>query len=141
MTAALIGILSGIIIIVITALYKRINHSLFYGLILCSIGFLYVGFTWRDTTALIVNVQQAIFFLLVAYYGVRTNLLILAIGFFLHGCWDIIYGLLSNSQLVPPHYDVFCLSVDYIISGYLLYLHYKVQSPAKKTLRTLKAKL
>lgn len=141
MTEAVIGIATGILTILVTVLYKRIDKPLFYGLILCSIGFLYVGFTWSDITALLVNVQQAVFFLLLAYYGVRTSLLILAIGFFLHGCWDIMYSLLSSSNLLPPHYDVFCLAVDYVISGYLLYLHYAIKTPAKRTLRKLKAGL
>ena len=71
MNAAIIGISSGIVTIVIIALLKMLDKATIYGLILSGIGFLYVGFTWSDIPFLIATSVQAIFFLLIAYYGIK----------------------------------------------------------------------
>ena len=120
MKATIIGIGSGIITVILLLLFKRIDKKYIYGLALTGIGFLYVGFTWSDTKALIMNIIQAIFFLLLAYYGLKKNLYYLIVGYFLHGVWDLIYDLFANANLLPPHYDLFCMTYDFIIGFYLL---------------------
>ena len=121
MIPALIGIVSGVLVILIVHFLKHFDQQIIYALILSGIGFLYVGFTWSDTTALIVTAVQAVLFLLIAGYGVKNNLYMLAAGYFLHGVWDLFYNLFTHSNLVPPHYDVFCLSIDFTIGAYLLW--------------------
>ena len=107
MTPVIIGISSGLIIILLFVILKQFDKKLIYGLILTGIGFLYVGFAWMDLQALIINAGQAVFFLLFAYYGVKKSLYILAAGYFLHGSWDLVYNLFSYSNLIPPHYDLY----------------------------------
>jgi len=123
MNAAIIGILSGIITIGIIALLKQ-EKPIMYGLILSGIGFIYVGFTWTDIPTLIVACTQALFFLFLAYFGVKKNLYFLIAGYFLHGLWDLGYDLFFIQNLVPPHYDLFCLSIDFTMGAYLLKLNY-----------------
>lgn len=123
MNAAIIGILSGIITIGIIALLK-LEKPIMYGLILSGIGFIYVGFTWSDIPILIVACTQALFFLFLAYFGVKKNLYFLIAGYFLHGLWDLGYDLLFTPDLVPPQYDLFCLSIDFTMGAYLLKLNY-----------------
>jgi len=125
MIPVFIGIISGLLVILIVYLLKRFDKQMIYGLILTGIGFLYVGFTWSDTTALVVNCVQAIFFLFIAAYGIRNDLYILAVGYFLHGMWDLAYNLFPGSSLVPPHYDLFCLSIDFTIGFYLLIIRFR----------------
>jgi hypothetical protein len=91
-----------------------------YGLILSGIGWLYVGFTWSDLKSFIITSVQAIIFLFIAYYGVKKSMYIMAAGYFLHGFWDLAYNLLPDKHLIPPHYDLFCLSIDFTIGLYLL---------------------
>ncbi|MCG7858665.1 DUF6010 family protein [Flavihumibacter sediminis] len=122
MTAALIGISSGLVIIFLFILLKQFDKKLIYGLILCGIGFLYVGFTWTNLPALIVNCIQAVVFLFLAYYGVKKSLYLLAGGYFLHGTWDLLYHLFQDPDLIPPQYDLFCLSIDFTIGFYILLL-------------------
>ena len=124
MTSIIIGISSGLLIILLFSVLKQFDKVLIYGLILTGIGFLYVGFTWTDLQALIVNSVQAIFFLFFAYFGIKKNLFILAVGYFLHGTWDLAYELLTKSNLIPPNYDLFCLSIDFTIGFYILMLNY-----------------
>jgi len=125
MIPVIIGISSGLVVILIFVLLKRIDKPIIYGLILSGIGFLYVGFTWTDIQALIITCVQAVFFLFIAWYGIKNGLAILAAGYFLHGIWDLIYDLFSSSSLIPPHYDLFCLSIDFTIGFYLLIIGYK----------------
>ena len=122
MLPVIIGISSGLVVILIMALFKRLDKVTIYGLVLSGIGFLYVGFTWSDTGAFIINGVQAIFFLLFAWYGIKKGLYILAAGYFLHGIWDLAYDLFPASNLIPPHYDLFCLSIDFTIGFYLLFI-------------------
>jgi len=122
MNAAIIGISSGILIIVIFSLLRIFHKPTIYGLILSGIGFLYVGFTWTDTPSLILTSVQAILFVLIAYYGVRNHLYLLAAGYFLHGLWDMAYSQFRGSNLIPPHYDIFCLTIDFTMGLYLVLL-------------------
>lgn len=119
MNAAIIGILSGIVTIAIIRLLK-LDKPMMYALILSGIGFIYVGFTWTDITTLIAACIQAIFFLFLAYFGIKKNLYFLIAGYFLHGLWDLSYDLLFIRDLVPSHYDLFCLSIDFTIGIYLM---------------------
>jgi uncharacterized protein DUF6010 len=124
MIPVFIGISSGLLTILLVATLRQIDKKVLYGLILSGIGFLYVGFTWSETEAVIINAVQAVFFLLIAYYGIMKGLHILAIGYLLHGLWDLIYSSLLHSDLLPPHYDWFCLSIDFTIGLYLLAIKY-----------------
>jgi len=124
MLAILTGIVTGIIIILSLGMFSRLDKLTIYGLILAGIGFLYPGFTWSDSLAFLINAIQAVFFLLLAYYGIKKGLHILAIGYFLHGSWDLLYHLFSDISLIPPQYAAFCSSLDFIIGFYLLYLRY-----------------
>jgi hypothetical protein len=122
MTSIIIGISSGVFIILLVGILKNLDKKLIYGLTLSGIGFLYVGFTWTDISSLIITAVQAIFFLFFAYYGVKRNVYFLAAGYFLHGLWDLAYDLFRLPNLIPPHYDLFCLSIDFTIGIYLVIL-------------------
>jgi hypothetical protein len=130
MTPIIIGISGGLLIILLFSILKQFDKKVIYGLILAGIGFLYAGFTWTNLQALIINSAQAVFFLLFAYYGIKKSLYILAAGYFLHGSWDLAYDLFPSSNLIPPHYDLFCLSIDFTIGIYILGLNN--QFPTKK---------
>ena len=128
MTALIIGISSGIFLIILFAILKRFDKQVVYGLILTGIGFLYIGFTWIDLESLIINSTQALLFLFLAYYGIKKSYYILAVGYFLHGIWDITYDLLGQPDLIPPQYDIFCLSIDFTIGIYLLIFASSIKS-------------
>jgi len=123
MTSIIIGISSGLLIILFIGTLVHLDKKIIYGLALAGIGFLYVGFTWTNLQALIINSIQAILFLFLAYYGIKKNMNILAAGYLLHGCWDFIYSYFQNPLLIPPHYDLFCSSLDFTIAVYLLVLN------------------
>lgn len=128
MTPIIIGIASGLLLILIFHFLKHFEKKIIYGLVLSGIGFLYVGFSWSNIASLIITAVQGIFFLLFAYYGIQKNLYVLASGYFIHGIWDIIYNIFQSSNLVPPHYDLFCIAIDWTIAVYLLLLKTKLES-------------
>lgn len=130
MNATLIGISAGLLTILIFAFVKGLNKDIIYGLILAAIGFLYVGYTWSDVSALIMNLTQALFFLVIAYFGIKKNSNFLIAGYFLHGAWDFIYEHIGDSGLIPPDYDYFCSTYDFIIGFYLLGI--KIQKNRKE---------
>jgi len=132
MKATLIGLGSGIITVFIVLLFKRMDKKIIYGLALAGIGFLYVGFTWTDVTALIMNIVQAIFFLMLAYFGIKRQIYFLIAGYFMHGIWDLIYGFFADATLLPPHYDLFCMTYDFIIAIYLLLVKDKMSNIYEK---------
>jgi hypothetical protein len=125
MNATLIGIASGLLTILFIALLKRLEKPTMYGLVLSGIGFLYVGFTWSDSTLFVINSLQAISFLFIAYYGVKNRPYVLAAGYFLHGLWDLAYAFFSSPDLLPPHYDLFCMSLDFTVGCYLFFIAYR----------------
>ncbi len=132
MAATIIGISSGILIIFIIGMIKQFDKRIIFGLALSGIGFLYVGFAWTNLQELVVNAIQAIIFLFLAYYGIKKGFHILAAGYLLHGCWDFAYHYFQDPELIPPHYDLFCLSIDFTFAAYLLFLHNRFR--LKKTL-------
>lgn len=135
MIPTLIGIGSGIVLIILFQLLRWFDKRLVYGLILTGIGFIYVGFTWSDLRAIIISSVQAVLFLTLAYFGIRRSIYLLAAGYFLHGTWDLVYVPFAPPHLIPPGYDLFCLSIDFTIGLYLL--HYAYQNAKKKTSHSL----
>lgn len=120
MIPLLIGVFGGLITILLINILTRKNRLVYYGLVLCGIGFLYVGYTWTDIYQLVTTCIQAFVFIIFAYYGITRSIYIMAAGYFAHGIWDILYDQVFTTQLIPPHYDIFCLSIDFFIGGYLL---------------------
>jgi hypothetical protein len=125
MNATLIGVSSSVITILIFSFLKRIDKNTIYGLLLMGIGFLYIGFTWTDINTAIVSGFQALFFMSLAYFGIKRSYWFLVAGYFLHGVWDLLYLMFFNSALLPPDYDYFCITYDFIVAIYLLIGNYQ----------------
>ena len=117
-----IGVSSALLMVFCISFFKQFDKKIIYGLTLAAIGFLYVGFTWTKSTPVILASVQAIFFLMIAYYGISKSLYLLVIGYFLHGLWDVSYNFWQDASLIPPSYDWFCLSFDFTVGIYLLML-------------------
>ncbi|MBL7848794.1 MAG: hypothetical protein JNL40_15105 [Cyclobacteriaceae bacterium] len=120
MKATLIGIAVGIAAIAFIASLRGLDRRTLYGLALTGIAFLYVGFTWSDPLSLAINIVQALIFVFLSYYGINKSTSILIAGYFLHGAWDLVYTYLPLPALRPPHYDLFCLAIDFTMGLYLV---------------------
>lgn len=125
MNAVFIGISASLFTIIIFTVFRQLDKNVVYGLILSGIGFLYVGFSWTETTSVAINILQAIFFLMIAYWGIKKDSYFLIAGYLAHGLWDLVYCKIGNTGLIPPHYDLFCSTYDVIIGLYLLLLKFQ----------------
>lgn len=132
MNATLIGLSSSLLTLLIFSYLKRLDKNTIYGLILMGIAFLYIGYTWTDLDVAVISFLQAVFFLLFAYLGIKNNAYYLVAGYFLHGLWDLLYPFLGNPDLLPPDYDYFCLTYDFIVAIYLLLITYRQQSRVRQ---------
>lgn len=123
MQAALIGLSGSLITILIFTFLKRVDKNMVYGLILMGIGYLYIGYTWTDLNTAILSFVQSLFFMALAYLGIKRNYRFLVAGYFLHGLWDMIYPMIANPDLLPPDYDYFCITYDFVVGVYLVILN------------------
>ena len=123
MQAALIGLSGSLITILIFTFLKRVDKNMVYGLILMGIGYLYIGYTWTDLNTAILSFVQSLFFMALAYLGIKRNYWFLVAGYFLHGLWDMIYPMIANPDLLPPDYDYFCITYDFVVGVYLVILN------------------
>ncbi len=126
MNATIIGVSASVFTILVFTIFKRLDKNVIYSLILAAIGFLYVGYTWSDISALIINLLQALLFLMLAYFGIKKNSYYMIAGYILHGGWDFMYGHVGDPGLIPPDYDMFCSTYDFIIGAYLLILKFQM---------------
>jgi hypothetical protein len=131
MIATLIGLSASLFTILLFTLLKRLDKNTVYGLILMGIGFLYIGYTWTDINTAMLSGVQALFFMTLAYLGIKKSYWYLVAGYMLHGVWDFLYPIFANPDLLPPDYDYFCFTYDVIVGLYLLVLNY-----SKKTKQT-----
>lgn len=125
MLPSIIGISSGIFLILLFQLIKQFDKTLVYGLVLTGIAFIYVGFMWTDLQALLTSCIQAVLFLLLAYIGIKKSIYLIAVGYILHGCWDLLFAPFAPAHLIPPGYDLFCLTIDFTMGLYLFYYAFR----------------
>lgn len=133
MKATLLGIVVGIGAISLIALLRGFERRTLYGLTLTGIAFLYVGFTWSDPLSLAINILQALLFVFLSYFGINKHSSILIAGYFLHGIWDLGYTSMPLPSLRPPHYDLFCLAIDFTMGLYLLILQARISYRQNET--------
>jgi hypothetical protein len=133
MTGFIIGLTSSVITILLLLLLKRADRIVVYGIVLAGIGFLYVGYTWTNITIALVSGMQVIFFITFAWFGIKKDLVFLVAGYFLHGLWDIVYDLFGNRSLLPPHYDAFCSTYDFVVAIYLWILKNQIYRSNNQT--------
>ena len=115
MTGFIIGLSTAAAIIAFAEIFRKIDVKLFASLTLAVIPFIYIGFS-IDPHSLMLTIPGASFFLLFAYWGYKKYYLLIVVGLALHGLWDVLFPYVSK---VAPHgYDVFCITIDFILALY-----------------------
>jgi len=116
---------ASIVIMVTTLLSKHFSEKLIAASVLCSIAFIYVGFSLmgNSVNSILLEVSVAIFFYFLAIIGYSKNNFLIAYGIVLHGIWDLLHqnGSLIKTN-IPDYYPLFCLSVDIILGVYFLWV-------------------
>ena len=116
MNDIIIGILLSATIIIFLERFKSLDKRLVGALTLVAIPFIYIGFAWTDLHSLIIVAISTIFFVALAYYGQTKNFNLIVLGLLLHGVWDVVFPHFNS--IVPKGYDIFCITVDFILAVY-----------------------
>jgi hypothetical protein len=122
----MIEILSAIVtaFIVITATILLSGHAsakLIAATILCSIAFIYVGYSLKGNTitSIALEITVALIFYFIAVVGFVRNNAFIAGGILLHGVWDILHHIpLLITTVIPDFWPAYCLAIDIILSVY-----------------------
>jgi hypothetical protein len=131
MIQILSAITTALIVIIFTVLLsKHFSAKLVAATILCSIAFIYVGFSLKGNTIglVVLEVLIAVVFYLIAVIGYSKNNYLIAYGIVLHGIWDILH---HNASLVktdiPDYWSLYCLITD-IICGVYFFIVFRTKT-------------
>ena len=118
------------IIILNILLSKHFSTPLIAATILCSIAFIYVGFSLKGNTvsSIVLEVLAAVVFYFIALIGYSRYNYLIAYGIVLHGIWDIFHhhALLIKTD-IPPYWPEYCLVTD-ILTGFYYFIVFKAQN-------------
>jgi hypothetical protein len=130
MNQLLSAIATALFIILFTILLsKYFSAGLIAATVLCSIAFIYVGFSLKDNTvsSIMLEVLVAVVFYFIAIIGYSRYNYLIAYGIVLHGIWDIFHhnALLIKTD-IPYYWPAYCLVTD-IIVGFYFFIVFKAQ--------------
>ncbi len=122
MAQILSAIVTALILIILNMLLsKHFSAPLIAATILCSIAFIYVGFSLKGNTVstIVLEVLVAVVFYFIAVIGYSRYNALIAFGIVLHGIWDIFHhnALLIKTD-IPSYWPSYCLVTDVIIGIY-----------------------
>ncbi|WP_018611719.1 DUF6010 family protein [Segetibacter koreensis] len=109
------------VIVFTRLLSKQVTARLVAATSLCSIAFIYVGFSLKGNpvSSILLEILVAIVFYLIAVIGYSKNNLLIAYGISLHGIWDILHHKAAFVTTdVPAYYPLFCFIVDVLLGVY-----------------------
>lgn len=124
----LLGLGTTAAVIIFIEIFKSLDRKLIGSLTVSSIAFIYLGFSnWGTLTYTII---AAAFFFGLAYAGYKRSYLYTVLGLFLHGVWDLAFP--HYTDIVPHGYDVFCLTIDWLLALYFILRLKKEQNVHQK---------
>ena len=94
----------------------------YYAVVLIVIATYYVLFACIANEAVLTETIVAALFLIVAIVGVFRWPLLLGIGIFMHGVFDLMHGYFINNSGVPVWWPAFCASLDVCLGLWVMYL-------------------
>lgn len=133
-SAFIIGILLSIFIIVCFKKARLENSKFAYSALLFTFPFYYFIFAiyGKDYTAIPLELAGGLLFFGIAILALKfsnfNKLIILSIGYILHGVYDVIHNVFFINLGIPIWWAEFCGSIDIILGVYLLSLAFKHQT-------------
>src|SRR3954447_1563405 len=126
MAQILSAVATAVVIIILNILLsKHFSTRLIAATILCSIAFIYVGFSLKGNTlnSIVLEVSVALVFYFMAVIGYSKKNSLIAYGIVLHGIWDILHSkALWIRTDIPDYWPFYCLIVDVICGIYFFYV-------------------
>jgi uncharacterized membrane protein len=96
-----------------------------HAVLLAGIAAVYVGFAIADgrTPFLVMQGAGVLAFGALAVAGLSVHTGFLAVGYLLHGIWDLLHHRTDVPGRQAPWYIPLCLAYDWIVGAYLLLLY------------------
>jgi hypothetical protein len=134
----MIQLLSAIAISLFVILFTRllskyVSANLAAATILCSIAFIYVGFSLKGNpvSSIVLEILVAVVFYSIAVIGYSRNASLIAYGIVLHGIWDILHHKAAFVKTdIPGYYPIFCLIADLLLGVYFFWV-FRVKSNSR----------
>ncbi len=128
-----IGILAAVGSFLISPkIFNGKKERAFYAIFFIAIAAFYLGFTayFGDASAWKTELVAVFIFSILGVIGIfSTETLI--VGYIVHGSWDMLHELnqnydyllvdLGSITAIPLAYGIFCMTYDFVISGYFYY--------------------
>lgn len=94
----------------------------FFAVLLGFTAGVYVGFGLADGRARERRIELIVglVFLLVAAFGLWTSALVIGLGFFVHGIWDLLHHPRRIATMVSSWFPPFCALYDLLVAAYIV---------------------
>jgi len=116
----------GVILAAVMAFLARITNfdrdRSYYAVVLIVIASYYVLFACIAGEAIVAEIFVASIFSVLAIVGVFRWPLLLGIGIFMHGAFDLVHGHIISNSGVPVWWPAFCASIDIVLGIWVIYL-------------------
>jgi len=94
----------------------------YYAVVLIVISTYYVLFACIVNEAIVAEIFVATIFSAIAIAGAFRSPLLLGIGLFMHGVFDLVHGYIISNSGVPVWWPSFCASIDVVLGLWVIYL-------------------
>ena len=116
----------GVLLAVIMAFLARVTNfdrdRSYYAVVLIVIATYYVLFACMAGEAILAEIFVASIFSILAIVGVFRWPLLLGVGIFMHGIFDLMHGHIISNSGVPSWWPLFCASIDVVLGLWVIYL-------------------
>lgn len=116
------GLFLGLVAVSVGLILPSEMEREFFAMLLFGIATIYLGFAVADgrPREIAIEVTVIVVFGLLALGGLWFAPVLLVIGYFAHGIWDVVHHPHGVQTSIRRWYPPFCLVVDWVISVYLL---------------------
>jgi len=122
----MLPIIIGLILAASMAFLARVTHfdrdRSFYAVVLIVIATYYVLFACIANEAILTEILFASIFSVIAIAGALRWPLLLGVGIFMHGVFDVVHGYIISNSGVPEWWPAFCASIDVALGLWVIYL-------------------
>jgi len=116
----------GVVLAIVMAFLARITNfdrdRSYYAVVLIVIATYYVLFACIANEAIISEIIAASVFSIIAIAGALRWPILLGVGIFMHGVFDLMHGYLITNSGVPVWWPAFCAAIDIVLGAWVIYL-------------------
>jgi hypothetical protein len=129
------GAIAGVATALLIARFFAQRYVEILAVLLAVIAALYVGPTIGGAEpAFVLETLVALVLIALAVYALRASILVLAVGYALHGLWDLTHGLWVP-HILPEWYAPMCVGYDLAVAVCIVY-EYRRRASIKRHLQS-----